>query len=169
MHQDGEVLTPLAHSVCTGMHTSHKPPLLHTGAPEPPPHTLLLHFTIHMSDTLTCTQESKFSTHSPMHTHSTLKPSTTPRSTVTLKMYTPHNTQCMSHHIANTHTASYTLRPVPTHRVNTALHAPHTHALEVLCVQAKALSVHILAFISLLTYVFTRNLGSKWIPTEHAL
>lgn len=67
-------------------------------------------------------------------------------------------------------THGHTLRYTATHTVKHALHTLiHMQTLEVLYLKAEGSSVHILAFVSLLTYVFTRNLGSKWVPTELVL
>lgn len=82
--------------------------------------------------------------------------------TIILRSYTPYSVQLV---LQFTH--SYT--NIFQHTQTCLRILTQTHTLEALCLKATDSSVHISAFISLLTYVFTRSLGSKWVPTEHVI
>lgn len=101
-----------------------------------------------------------------MHTHTDTPRNNPPtnRFAISLRLYTPHKWSC-NHIWLHTQTHSNIRCQAYTAHSHTHIHT-HTGSLHS---KANDSSVPVTAFISLLTYVFTQNLGSKWVPTEHVI
>lgn len=87
----------------------------------------------------------------------------TQRFTVSLRVHPPHNTQVVIQFTCG-HTDVF-------QHIWSSMHCTHldTRALEILHLETEGSSVPIPVLSSLVTYVFNRNLGSKWVPTEHVI